>query len=314
MEQAMAGSELQSLPAPVGAVAVGSFPGEVRLTEAEFRQIADLAYGRFGLDLKRGKEALVAARLGKKLRKLGFSTFAEYHRHVLADSTGEALIELIDALTTNHTSFLRERAHFEFLARAVKEELREVSALRIWSAACSSGEEPYSIAMCLAEALARTPGARPTQNAARQFRILATDISTRVLAAARRAIYPAGRFDDIPEAWRRAYLLRGRGESQGFFKIKPELARLVEFARLNLIEPFPPREPFQVIFCRNVMMYFDKATQQNIVQRLAACLVRGGYLFVGHSESLTGVEHGLQYVCPAVYRQQKPESGARFWR
>lgn len=283
---------------------------EIKLTPAEFRQIADLAYERFGLDLKRGKEALVAARLGKKLRKLGFGTFAEYHRHVLADSTGEALIELIDALTTNHTSFLRERAHFEFLARAVNEELREFSSLRIWSAACSSGEEPYSIAMCLAEALARPP----VKNVARQFRILATDISTRVLAAARRAVYPAGRFDDVPDLWRRAYLLRGRGESQGFYKIKPELAQQVEFARLNLIEPFPPREPFQVIFCRNVMMYFDKPTQQNIVQRLAQCLVRGGYLFVGHSESLTGVEHGLQYVRPAVYRQQKPESGSRFWR
>ncbi len=301
----MAANELARPPASAAVL-----PAEVRLTQAEFREIADLAYDRFGLDLKRGKEALVAARLGKKLRQLGFRTFAEYHRHVLADSTGEALIELIDALTTNHTSFLRERAHFEFLARAVNEELREVSALRLWSAACSSGEEPYSIAMCLAEALARTPA----KNGTRQFRILATDISTRVLALARRAVYPAGRFDDIPEAWRRAYLLRGRGESQGFYKIKPELAQTVEFARLNLIEPFPAREPFQVIFCRNVMMYFDKATQQNIVQRLAGCLARGGYLFVGHSESLTGVEHGLQYVCPAVYRQQKQESGGRLWR
>src|SRR5271170_625759 len=131
--------------------------GEIKLTEAEFRQISDLAYQRFGLDLKRGKEALVAARLGKKLRKLGFQSFARYHRHVLADSSGDALIELIDALTTNHTSFLRERAHFEFLARAADEEFRAASTLRVWSAACSSGEEPYSIAMCLAEALAQWP-------------------------------------------------------------------------------------------------------------------------------------------------------------
>ncbi len=305
----MAANELSGPPAS-GTV----LPAEVRLTQTEFREIADLAYDRFGLDLKRGKEALVAARLGKKLRQFGFRSFAEYYRHVLADPTGEALIELIDALTTNHTSFLRERAHFEFLARAAHQELRQVSALRLWSAACSSGEEPYSIAMCLSEALARTPTPRPAPQAARQFRILATDISTRVLAAARRAVYPAGRFDDVPEAWRRAYLLRGRGESQGFYKIKPELAETVEFARLNLIEPFPAREPFQVIFCRNVMMYFDKATQQNIVQRLAQCLARGGYLFVGHSESLTGVEHGLEYVCPAVYRRRPAESGGRLWR
>jgi chemotaxis protein methyltransferase CheR len=284
----------------------GAGAGELKLTAQEFRQISDLAYQRFGLDLKRGKEALVAARLGKKLRKLGFQTFAEYHRHVLADSTGDALIELIDALTTNHTSFLRERAHFEFLARAVNEELRDVATPRVWSAACSSGEEPYSIAMCLAEALAKTP--------ARQFQILATDISTRVLDMARRGVYPEGRFNDVPEPWRRAYLLRGRGESSGFYKVKPQLAQRIEFDRFNLIEPFRPRPPFHVIFCRNVMMYFDKPTQQNIVQKLSGCLQGGGYLFVGHSESLTGVEHGLHYVRPATYRNQKPEGGAKLWQ
>src|SRR6202167_4216192 len=164
---------------------------ELQLTASEFRQISDLAYQRFGLDLKKGKEALVASRLGKKLRKLGFATFAEYHRHVLADSTGDALVELIDALTTNHTSFLRERAHFEFLARAANEEFRDVATLRVWSAACSSGEEPYSIAMCLAEALGK-----PT---ARRFSIRATDISTRVLNTAQRGVYPVSRFDDVPE-------------------------------------------------------------------------------------------------------------------
>jgi chemotaxis protein methyltransferase CheR len=280
--------------------------GELKLTAGEFRQISDLAYQRFGLDLKKGKEALVASRLGKKLRKLGFATFAEYHRHVLADSTGDALVELIDALTTNHTSFLRERAHFEFLARAANEEFRDVSTLRVWSAACSSGEEPYSIAMCLAEALAKAPG--------RQFSILATDISTRVLDSARRGVYPVGRFDDVPEPWRRAYLLRGQGESQGFYKVKPGVAQRIEFARLNLIEPFPQRGLWHVIFCRNVMMYFDKRTQQDIVQRLSGCLERGGYLFVGHSESLTGVQHALHYIRPATYRNQKPEGGSKLWR
>jgi chemotaxis protein methyltransferase CheR len=279
--------------------------GEIKLTEGEFRQISDLAYQRFGLDLKRGKEALVAARLGKKLRALGFQTFAEYHRHVLADTTGDALVELIDALTTNHTSFLRERAHFEFLARAVNEEFRDIATVRVWSAACSSGEEPYSIAMCLADALAKTP--------ARQFRILATDISTRVLAVAQCGVYPVARFDDVPDLWRRNCLLRGRGESDGFYKVKPQLVQQVEFTRLNLIEPFPERPPFHVIFCRNVMMYFDKPTQQNIVQRLAGCLERGGYLFVGHSESLTGVEHPLDYVRPATYRNQKPEGKSKRW-
>ncbi len=158
----------------------------LKLTAGEFRQISDLAYQRFGLDLKRGKEALVAARLGKKLRQLGFQSFAEYHRHVLADGSGDALVELIDALTTNHTSFLRERAHFEFLARAANEEFRDVATLRVWSAACSSGEEPYSIAMCLAESFKKDT----LNSRSREFRILATDISTRVLASAQQRHLP----------------------------------------------------------------------------------------------------------------------------
>jgi chemotaxis protein methyltransferase CheR len=277
------------------------------LTAGEFRQISELVYQRFGLDLKKGKEALVAARLGKRLRQKGIKSFAEYYRHVLADSSGEALIELIDSLTTNHTSFMREKAHFEFLTRAIKEEFSALASLEIWCAASSTGEEPYSIAMCLAEALPRGPESRR-----RGFRILATDISTRVLAHAKRGVYVAERFKELPAAWRRAYLLRGEGECKGSYKIKPDLASYVEYQRLNLIEPFPHRRRFHVIFCRNVMMYFDKSTQQDIVQRLSACLEPGGYLFVGHSESLTGVEHDLKYVRPATYRAEKG-GGSRGW-
>jgi chemotaxis protein methyltransferase CheR len=284
------------------------------LKAGEFRQISELAYQRFGLDLKKGKEALVAARLGKRLRQKGIKSFAEYYRYVLADSSGEALIELIDSLTTNHTSFMREKAHFEFLARSVKEEFAGIATLEIWCAASSTGEEPYSIAMCLSEALwGRVEESRGAENRRRGFRILATDISTQVLAHARRGVYLAERFEELPDAWRRAYLLRGEGECQGSYKIKPDLASHVEYQRLNLIEPFPHRRLFNVIFCRNVMMYFDKGTQQNIVGRLAKCLEPGGYLFVGHSESLTGVEHELKYVRPATYRKEKAGGGFRSW-
>jgi chemotaxis protein methyltransferase CheR len=277
--------------------------GALTLKPSEFRQITELAYQRFGLDLKRGKEALVAARLGKKLRQGGFQSFSDYIRHVMSDSSGEALVEMIDSLTTNHTSFMRERAHFEVLARAASQEFSKIRTLEIWSAACSSGEEPYSIGMCLADALARAGG--------RSFRIRATDISTRVLGIARRAVYPAERFSELPEAWRRAYLLRGEGECRGLYKLKPEITQRVDFQRLNLIEPFPDSRQFHVIFCRNVMMYFDKATQQDIVQRLGRALELGGYLFVGHSESLTGVEHALSYVQPAVYRKEKTSGGGK---
>ena len=278
------------------------------LKASEFRQISELVYKRFGLDLKKGKEALVAARLGKRLRQKGIHSFADYYRHVVADSTGEALIELIDSLTTNHTSFMRERAHFEFLARAVNEEFRDIPMLEVWCAASSTGEEPYSIAMCLADVLSRGAGKR-----GRGFHILATDISTRVLAHAQRGVYVAERFKELPDAWRRTYLLRGEGECKGSYKIKPELAGRVEYRRLNLIEPFPHRHRFHVIFCRNVMMYFDKPTQQDIVQRLGACLEPGGYLFVGHSESLTGVEHRLKYVRPATYRAERAAAGLGVW-
>ncbi len=277
------------------------------LKSSEFRQISQLAYERFGLDLKQGKEALVAARLGKRLRERGFKSFADYYRHVLADPTGDTLIELIDSLTTNHTSFLREKAHFEFLVQTVAAEFRDAAMLEIWSAACSSGEEPYSIAMSL---LGGSAGGRDTSR--RRFRILATDISTRVLAIGKRGVYPAERFRELPDNWRRAFLLRGEGQSKGLYKIKPEVASLVEFERFNLIEPFSHGRPMHAIFCRNVMMYFSKATQQDIVQRLGACLAPGGYLFVGHSESLTGVEHDLKYVRPAVYRREKP-GGSRAW-
>jgi chemotaxis protein methyltransferase CheR len=283
-----------------------SDPAGLRLKSSEFRKISQLARERFGLELKAGKEALVAARLGKKLRKGGFQSFEDYYRHVLADRTGDALIELIDSLTTNHTSFLRERAHFEFLARAANEEFRGVPSLEIWSAACSTGEEPYSIAMCLSDALSRG-------GPKRTYCILATDISTRVLGIAQRGVYEAERFRELSDAWRKAHLLRGAGECRGLYKIKPELAGRVTFERLNLIEPFRHGRLFHVIFCRNVMMYFDKKTQQDIVQRLTERLEPGGYLFVGHSESLTGVEHDLKYVRPATYRREGPSRGLRVW-
>jgi len=275
------------------------------LSAADFRKISELAHRKFGLSLKTGKEGLVAARLGKKIRQGGFRSFADYHRHILSDQTGQALVELIDALTTNHTCFLRERAHFDFLGQIAAGEFSSLTDLRVWSAACSSGEEPYSLAMYLSEI-----GQKAACRWISKLHIVATDISTRVLAKSERAVYEAERFSGIPEQWWKKYLLRGRGGCEGFYQVKPEIRRLVEFERLNLIEPLP-RRVFHVIFCRNVMMYFDKPTQQDIVSRLADCLEPGGYLFVGHSETLTGIDHSLHYVKPAVYRRQPGGGAAR---
>ncbi len=269
-----------------------SIPAVRSLRQSEFEQIRKLAFNKFGLDLKHGKEELVSARLGKLIRNGGFATFRDYHDHVVADGTGAALAEMIDALTTNHTSFLREPAHFEFLRTALREEFRGVPNVRIWSAACSSGEEPYSIAFHMFDA-GRAPGS---------FEIFATDISTRALAKAQRAVYPVERFDLLPPEFRKRFLLLGEGQWKGWFKVKPEILRTVEFRRLNLIEPLPSMPPFHVIFCRNVMIYFDRKTQAGLINRLAKFLEPGGYLFVGHSESLNGIDQPLTYCRPAIYR------------
>jgi chemotaxis protein methyltransferase CheR len=282
---------------------------ETTLTPADFQKISRLAQEHFGLSLPRGKEGLVAARLSKAIRDGGYGSFGDYYRHVREDSTGEALIQLIDSLTTNFTSFLREPAHFEFLKQVLRDEFSGLASVRVWSAGCSSGEEPYSIAMTLLDL-----SARPDFPWSGNFRLLATDISTRVLARAQQGIYPAARFKGIPDRWRRSFLLKGKGRYDGSFRLKPAVATSIEFARLNLVEPFPSRS-FHFIFCRNVLMYFEKATQQDIVQRLARCVEPGGYMLVGHSETLHSIDHCLQYVCPAVYRRaacrQDDASGRR---
>jgi chemotaxis protein methyltransferase CheR len=270
------------------------------LTTTEFEQFRKLAYDKFGLDLRSGKEQLVSARLGKKLRELRLRSFKEYYQYVVNDRTGEALVAMIDALTTNHTSFFREPAHFEFLKKTICPSLRNRDRIAIWSAACSTGEEPYSIAFTLLEELGL--GVIP------KVQILATDISTRVLGNAKKAVYPATRFRDLSPQQLRQFLLRGEGQWKDWYLIKKELRESVSFQRLNLMEQFVNLPTFPLIFCRNVMIYFDRATQEDLVGRLSNRLEPGGYLFIGHSESLNGVQHGLQYIQPAIYR--KPEAGS----
>jgi chemotaxis protein methyltransferase CheR len=173
----------------------------------------------------------------------------------------------------------------------------------LWSAACSTGEEPYTLAFTLCDQWG--------VDAFRKVHILATDISTKALAAAKSGVYPAERFNTVPPGWLRQFLLRGEGRWKGWYRVKPELRSQVEFERLNLVESFSRHSLFPVILCRNVMIYFDKPTQEGVVNRLAACLEPGGYLLIGHAESLTGVKHGLTYVQPAIYRKPGTASGQR---
>jgi chemotaxis protein methyltransferase CheR len=273
------------------------FPSLV-LTPDEFATVSNLARAEFGLELGKGKEQLVVARLGKLMRHLGFSRFKDYYRHLENDVSGEALIELIDVLTTNHTSFFREQAHFDFLAQRVFAERRSTAPIRIWCAASSTGEEPYSIAMTARETFGSEDPNLP--------RILATDISTRVLEIARKGIYSADRFPDGNRL--RVHLLRGSNRWEGWYRMRPEILRMVEFRRINLVEPLPDIGRFALIFCRNVMIYFNRATQQKVVDALIGCLQPGGYLFVGHSESLTGIRHNLEQIQAAIYRKRVSKS------
>jgi chemotaxis protein methyltransferase CheR len=267
------------------------------LTRKEFAAVSELARREFGVELGAGKEQLVAARIGKLIRRLHFTSFHDFYEHLQADHTGQCLTQLIDSLTTNHTSFFREQAHFDFLVEHAFPECDDgTRPMRIWSAACSTGEEPYTIALFTQEYFGSRERCAPT--------ILASDISTHALETARKGTYPAQRLDQAFAPWLRKHLLRGEGRAEGWYRMRPEIMKMVEFRRINLIEPLPKLGQFDVIFCRNVMIYFSHATQAQLVNRLAACLNPGGYLFVGHSETLTGVQHGLQHVQPAIYRKR----------
>lgn len=269
-----------------------AFFAECEITPAQFSRITGVLYEHCGILMREGKEGLVRARLAKRLRKLNLPDFDAYLDFVEKEPSRSEFAEMIDALTTNKTSFLREASHFDFLRDAVFPTLK--GPVRIWSAGCSSGEEPYTLAMLANESFSDINS--------RDVRILATDLSHHVLTTAKAATYPAENMRDVPPAWMQKYWTRQR-DSQGreVCEAGKALRRLVHFAKLNLMERWPMQGPFDAILCRNVMIYFDKATQQELVERYWALLRPGGHLFVGHSESLTGLTHRFRYVQPAAY-------------
>jgi chemotaxis protein methyltransferase CheR len=263
----------------------------------DFEQIRQLAHGTFGLDLKPGKEELVSARLRRLLREGGFRSFQEYYRHVLADRSGMALAGLIDALATNHTSFLREPDHFTFLRDEVLPSLAKRETVELWCAACSTGEEVWTLAMILNEACPH-----------RRISIVASDISNKALGDAQNAEYPADRCQGIPATWLSRYFVPGKGPVKTH-RVAARVRAQASFRRVNLMESFDWGRLFPVIFCRNAMIYFDRRTQEQVVGHLVAALEPGGYLFVGHAESLTRSSQPLEYVRPAVYRKSGRKEG-----
>src|SRR5262249_2677121 len=233
--------------------------------------------------LHEGKRALVTARLQKRLRATGARTFGEYLKFVERECSGDELVALLDAIATNHTSFFREPEHFELLKTRVVPEWLAVHSgpashdtLDIWSAACSSGEEPYTLAMSLLQAL-------PERDQGR-FRILASDLSTKALRAAEAGVYRIEKVQDLPIEILRAYFEKGLGAQDGWARVQPQVRRHVEFRQINLLETARISRTFAAIFCRNVMIYFDRSVQQRVVTNLEQQLKPGGYLFISHSE------------------------------
>lgn len=270
------------------------------ISDEEFEQLRRLIKSRFGINLTDQKKSLVVGRLQKLLRTTGFASFGAYYEHLANDRNESALSELINRISTNHTYFNREKAHFDYFQQtalpAVVETLKRHNSrdLRIWCAGCSSGEEAYTLQMLMQEYFA---GDYPRWDAG----ILATDISERVLAIARDGIYPQERVMQLPETLQRKYFRRlADGSSQVVESVRKE----VTFRRFNLMnERFPFKKAFHIIFCRNVMIYFDQPTRETLVSKFHQLTVPGGYLFIGHSETL-GRNHSLyRYLMPAVFQK-----------
>jgi chemotaxis protein methyltransferase CheR len=269
---------MSTFPTATDAPPTERIDNEFAFTAADFDCIRQLIYQRAGIHLQPGKQAMVYSRLSRRLRETGHRTFAEYLR-VLQQAAGAAgeteWQEFVNCLTTNLTAFFREEHHFDALAAELR--ARPHHAWRIWCSASSTGEEPYSLAMTVAEALGAGGNAR----------IVASDIDTKVLATAQRGVYEAGARGLSPERLRR-HFLRGTGANNGRIRVKPELARLVEFRTFNLMAAsWSLGEPFDAVFCRNVMIYFDAATQRRVLEGMHRVLKPGGLLYVGHSENFT---------------------------
>jgi len=271
------------------------------VSDHEFALFQKLIYSKAGIHLAPAKKALLEARLTRRLRELGLDSFAAYYQKILTVDDGEELIILLNRIATNETHFFREPRQFEFLENHIipawqfqGHGANGTRSIRVWSAACSTGEEPYSIAMMLWDHFAPGSGW--------DFEILATDLSTRVLAAATAAVWPIAKTREIPHGYLKKYMLKGTGEQHGKMKAGAELRSTIRFERLNLNEGhYPVDGKFDLIFCRNVLIYFDSQSRAGAIARLIDHLAPSGYLFVGHAESLHSVTDRLRYVLPTIY-------------
>lgn len=272
------------------------------LTDAQFKRLSRFIEGELGIRMPPVKKVMLESRLQKRVRTLHLTSFEDYLQFVFhEDQKEQELVHMIDAVTTNKTDFFRESDHFDTLLKRLlpqhyPEGWGRRQPLKAWSAACSTGEEPYTLAMVLSE-FAR-------EHSDFSFRILATDISTNALERGERAVYPEERIAPVPQEYRKRYLLRSKDRSTNLVRVKPNLRANVTFRRLNLMhDEYGIRDRFEIIFCRNVIIYFERPTQYRLLRHLYDYLVPGGYLFLGHSETLTGMDLALETVAPTIYRK-----------
>lgn len=273
------------------------------LSEKDFMRLGRFIHAECGIKIPVQKKVMLEARLKKRLKALGLESYEEYCDYLFSpEGMEQERLNMINVVTTNKTEFFREPRHFEYLVQnALPELIRLCGAgirrrLSVWSAGCSTGEEPYTLAMVLSEFAARTPGFC--------FSLLATDISTVVLENAVRGIYSEERIETVPQEFKRKYLARSKDRAKGLVRVLPEVRSLVKFRRLNFLDhDFGMRELQDIIFCRNVIIYFDRPTQEKVLGRLCKHLIPGGYLFMGHSETLSSLDLPLVSVGPMVYRK-----------
>lgn len=290
----MTATPMASLPLPADR------DREFGFSHADFETIRRLVGEQTGIVLSDAKKDMVYGRLARRLRQLGLPDFASYCRFLEEDDGGE-MGELINAITTNLTAFFREGHHFDYLGNVLLPQLMQEKVherrIRIWSAGCSTGEEPYSIAMVLREVIPANRGW--------DVRILATDLDSNVLATGRHGVYPEERVRDLPRQRLSRWFQRGGGANQGFVRVKSELRDLISFKRLNLLHPWPFKGPFDLIFCRNVVIYFSKDTQRQLFDRFADMLAPRGHLFIGHSETLFRISERFRLVGNTIYQKNE---------
>jgi chemotaxis protein methyltransferase CheR len=269
--------------------------GPYRIADDDFRRFQDLVQGETGIQLPESKRALLVGRLARRLRELNLSSFGDYYRRVTDQNDSAERIRMIDRICTNETYFFREPRQFEFLEREVLSAWTAAGGrerrIRVWSAACATGEEPYSVAMTL---LFHLPGW--------EIEVFASDLSTQALDRARAGVWPIEKSREIPERYLKAFMLRGVGEHQGYMKASPELRDAVHFENVNLHAPLlAVQGRFDLIFCRNVLIYFSAEGRASVVNRLVRHLSPNGYLFLGHAETLNGLNDQMRSVGPTVY-------------